>query len=239
VLRISVAGGFINPIAQLFALPEIAIYGDGTVLAPDYGGILGSGGSVPALVATRLSEAGVQKILAAAADAGLLGKNGQYQGGPMAEASTTIFTVVAEGHVHTVSVVALGRPGGDPATQEIRDKLASLESALTDVPGFVGNDNVAEPSAAYEPDALEVFVAPSGDDPGAAAIEWPLSTPLADFGTPVDRGEACGVVTGSDLTALEQLTSTAAPDAVWKSRQTFWSLTFRPMLPDDRGCPGV
>jgi hypothetical protein len=247
-MRIALAGGFINPTAQLYALPELAIYGDGTVLAQDFSGTVGSGGVVPVLVTTRLTEAGLQMILAAAADAGLLGKNAQYQGGPMAEASTTTFTVVAEGHTHTVSVLALGRPGGDPNTQAIRDKLAALEAALMDVPALVGNGNVAQAPTAYAPTALEVFV--SAAEAGAGTtLDWPLATPLASFGEPVRQGSGggginqgsltCGLVSGADLATLAPLIASAAPDTVWTSGTAMWSLTFRPLLPDETGCPGV
>lgn len=250
VLRIAVAGGFISPSAQLFALPEIAIYGDGTVLVRDDSGSAAPTPGVPPMLVTTISEAGLQKILAAAGDAGLLGKNGQYSGGIMPEAATTTFTVIAEGHTHTISVVALGKAGGDPSTQAIRDKLLAFETALQDVPTLVGAANVTTAQAPFQPSGIEVFVATFDNGPTPAkTLAWPLSTPLASFGQPIAssgsgggiRGPSlnCGIVTGTDLAALLPVLATAAPDSVWNSEGSFYSLTIRPELPDEAACPGV
>lgn len=250
ILRISLAGGFINPSTQLFALPEIAIYGDGTVLMADYSGSVAATPGVPPLLVTTISEAGVQKILAAASDAGLLGKNGQYQGGITPEASTTIFSVTADGHTHTISVVALHKPGGDPTTQELRDRLAAFEDALQDVPALVGAANVTAAQAPFVPSGLEVFVATYSDaSPSAPTLGWPLSTPLDSFGQPIAGGGPgggirgpelkCGIVTGADLAVLLPVLATASFDTVWNSLGNLFTLTIRPELPDELTCPGV
>lgn len=250
VLRITITGGFINPATQLYALPEIAIYGDGTVLAKDLSD-RPTEPAVPPLTVTAISERGLQEILAAAGDAGLLGKNGQYSGGIMPEASTTVFALTAEGHTHTISVVALGKPGGDASTQEIRDKLAALEIALQDVPSMVGPDNVTATQASFQPLGLEVFVAADDSVPAPGKpLAWPISTPLDSFGQPIARGDnsgggirqpdlRCGIVTGSDLAALLPILATAAPDSVWNSMGSLYMLTIRPELPDELTCPGV
>lgn len=249
VLRISVAGGFLNPSAQLFALPEIAIYGDGTVLVPDYTGTPDVAPAVPPMLVTTISEAGLQKILAAAGDAGLLGKNGHYEGGIMPEASTTTFTLTADGHTHTISVLALGKAGGDPSTQEIRDKLAAFEAALQDVPTLVGASNVTAAQAPFQPTGLEVFVATYDGATPSKTLAWPLATPLASFGQAIAsnnsgggiRGPSltCGIVTGADLASLMPILATATPDSAWNSDGSLYTLTIRPELPDELTCPGV
>lgn len=250
MLRIAVAGGFISPSAQLFALPEIVIYGDGTVLVPDTSGSQPTIPAVSPMLATTISEAGLQAILVAASDAGLLGKNAQYSSGPVPEAGTTTFSVAADGHLHTVSVTALGHKGGDPSTQGIRDKLAAFEAALQDVSALVGKANVTTPQAAFQPSGVEVFVATYDSGPAPAkSLAWPLKTPLASFGQPIAsagsgggiRGASltCGIVTGADLAALQPLLATASPDSVWNSQGSFFTLTVRPQLPDELACPGV
>ena len=251
ILRISIAGGFINPTAQLFALPEIAIYGDGTVLALDYSGSEPATPGVPPMLVTTISEAGLQKILAAAADAGLLGKNGQYQGGITPEASTTTFSVTADGHTHTISVVALHKQGGDPSTQALRDKLAALEDSFQDIPTLVDGANVTTAQAPFVPTGLEVFVAAFDNGPATPARRWrgrcpPRSRasasrlPVAGSGGGIRQPDlSCGIVTGSDLTALLPVLATATPDSVWNSNGSFYTLTIRPELPDELACPGV
>ena len=158
--------------------------------------------------------------------------------------------MTAEGHTHTISVVALGRPGGDPSTQELRDKLAAFEAALQDVPTLAGATNVVTPQAPFVPSGLEVFVGSFDNGPAPdKTLAWPLSTPLADFGQPIASGSSgggirqpdlrCGIVTGADLSALLPVLATSAPDSVWNSQGNLYSLTIRPELPDELTCPGV
>jgi hypothetical protein len=253
VLRVATAGGFINPQTQLFGLPEISIYGDGTVLAPDFSGT-SPNSVVPQLTVTKISEAGLQALLTAAGTAGLLGKNAQYNSGPVPDAGTTTFTVIADGHTHTVSVVALGNRGGDPSTQEARDKLAAFDMALQDIPTLVGAANVVTPSSTWVPAGMLVF-AQSADSTGGTTLAWPLSTPLAQFGDEIRSGDSggnggglnpgaggalrCGIVTGSDLATLNHALDTATPDTLWTSGGATWSLTARPQLPDETACPGT
>ncbi len=254
MLRIATAGGFINPQTQLFALPEISIYGDGTVLTPDFSTIQPLG-IIPQLTVTKVSEAGLQALLAAAGDAGLLGKNAQYNSGPVPDAGTTTFTVIADGHTHTVSVVALGQHGGDPTTQDARDKLAAFADAVQDIPTLVGVANVVAPSSTWTPTGLLVFSQPA-ESTGGTTRAWPLSTPLSQFGDEIrsaDNGSGgggglnpgaggalrCGIVTGSDLATLMPALNGASSDTLWTSDGATWSLTVRPQLPDETACPGT
>jgi hypothetical protein len=223
------------------------------VLAPDFSGA-SANPAIPQLIVTRISEAGLQALLAAASDAGLLGKNAQYDSGPVPDAGTTTFTVIADGHTHTVSVVALGHQGGDPATQDARDKLAAFDQALMDIPTLVGKSNVVAPSATWTPAGLLVF-AQAADTTGGTSAAWPLSTPLAQFGDEIRSGGSgsgggglnpgaggalrCGIVTGSDLSTLSHALDAASPDTLWTSDGATWSLTVRPQLPDETACPGT
>jgi hypothetical protein len=226
------------------------VYGDGTVLAP---GVTSAADNpiVPRLAITKITEAGMQALLAAAARAGLLGKNEQYNSGPVPDAGTTTFTVIADGHTHTVSVVGLGMQGGDPSTQEARDKLAAFNEALMDIPTLVGPANVLAPQTAWKPDGLLVF-AQAADSTGGPTAAWPLSTPLAQFGDEIRSGESggglnpgavgalrCGMVSGSDFATLTTALDAATPDTLWTSGGATWSLTVRPQLPDEAACPGT
>jgi len=254
VLRIATAGGFINPQTQLFALPEFAVYGDVTVLAPDFSGT-SPNPAIAQLIVTKISEAGLQALLTAAANAGLLGKNAHYDSGPMPDAGTTTFTLTADGRTHTVSVVGLGHQGGDPSTQDARDKLAAFDTALQDIPTLVGPSNVVAPAATWTPSGLLVF-AQAADSTGGATAAWPLSTPLSQFGDEIRSGDSggsgggglnpgaggalrCGIVTGSDLATLSHAVAAATPDTIWTSDGATWSLTVRPQLPDETACPGT
>ena len=254
MVRISIIGTTLAPSAQLFALPEIAIYGDGSILVPSEPGDF-PGPSVPGLMLTKVSEAGLQAILSAAKDAGLLGKNAQLQGPIMPDAATTAFVVVAEGRTHTISAYALDSDktsGIDAATAAARKKLSTFEAALKDISTMVGTANVLSGPAVYQPTALQVFavaIDPSQIDPNPSTppAAWPLATPLASFGQPVPdtsgggiQGQPmnCGVVTGADLATLQGALANTDQSTIWSSGDGEYTLTFRPQLPDETGCPG-
>jgi hypothetical protein len=255
VLRETVGGGFVAPTAQLFALPVIVIYGDGVVLMPTTSTEVTTG-AVPPVTRMRLSEAGIQAMLGAAQDAGLLGKNAQYEGGPVADAATTTFTLTANGRTHTVSAYALGHedgPGLDPAIAQARAKLLAFDQTLAAISMLAGTNEAPDPLQPYAPMALQVFVSPGQDaGPGAPSpisVAWPLTTSLDAFGDPVGAGSGgggvrpsdlrCGVVTGADLATLTPLFAKADQSTMWTSAGKPYQLTVRPQLPDETTCPGL
>jgi hypothetical protein len=93
-----------------------------------------------------------------------------------------------------------------------------------------------------DPVAYRVYVAlgaPSGDgsttEPGVA---WPLSTPLASFGTPAvpDRGITGlrqGAVFGADAATLGPILDHANSQTPFISGGMLYTLFVRPLLPDE------
>ena len=68
-------------------------------------------------------------------------------------------------------------------------------------------------------------------------IAWPLSSPLARFGTETSTpGTRCGAVTGADLDRLLPLARSANQLTPWTSNGKEYSLAFRVLLPDEHGC---
>ena len=66
------------------------------------------GDVAPSLAQRRLTEDGIQAVLAAAGRAGLLGPDRTYDTPPIPDAGQTTFTVNANGSTHTVRVVGMG-----------------------------------------------------------------------------------------------------------------------------------
>jgi hypothetical protein len=87
---------------------------------------------------------------------------------------------------------------------------------------------------------MRVYVQPYKGDPelDQAAIDWPFSTPLGDFGEPDPNltDIRCGVVSGSDLDAVLPLARSANELTPWTSGGTSYGLLFRPLLPDEHTC---
>src|SRR5207249_10841518 len=70
VLRIAIAGGLLAPGADLANLPVISAFGDGSVITQGPQIMIYPGPALPNLQVQRLSDAGMRRLLDAAAGAG-------------------------------------------------------------------------------------------------------------------------------------------------------------------------
>jgi hypothetical protein len=247
VLRYAEVGGFAGPRADLGRYPTIAVYGDGSVITQGPVAAIFPGPALPNLIVTKLTEAGLQKLLGAAAAAGLLGPDAQYDAVGIADATTADFTVVAAGSKHHISAYALGfsdatREGG-AANAAARTRLRAFSQVLGDLRSSLGADLVGS-DAPYVYASMRILSATGAPQPGDPAlarppVAWPLATPLDTFGAPgtgAATGFRCGVVTGPDLEMLRPLAARATSITGWRSAGTDYTLMLLPMLPDDPGC---
>ena len=247
VLRYAEVGGFAGPRADLGRYPSVAVYGDGSVITQGPVAMIFPGPALPNLIVTKLTEAGLQKLLAAAAAAGLLGPDAQFDAVGIADATTADFTVVAAGSKHHISAYALGFSDatmeGGAANTAARTRLRAFSQVLGDLRTSLGADALGS-DAPYVYSSLRILAAvgaPQPGDPGLARppIAWPLATPLATFGAPgtgVATGFRCAVVTGADLETLRPLAAKATSITGWRSGGADYTLMLLPMLPDDPGC---
>jgi hypothetical protein len=247
VLKYAEVGGFAGPRADLGRYPSIAVYGDGSVITQGPVPAIFPGPALPNLIVTKLTEAGLQKLLAAAAAAGLLGPDAQYDATGIADATSADFTVVAAGSKHHISAYALGFSDltmeGGATNVAARSRLRAFTRVLGDLRQSLGADALGS-DAPYVYGSLRVLAAPGAPQPGDPALArpplaWPLSTPLATFGAPgtgVATGFRCGVVTGADLESLRPLLARATSITGWRSGGSDYTLMLLPMLPDDPGC---
>ena len=254
VLRITLDGGFVPVGWSLTNLPVISIYGDGRVITQGAQIMIYPGPALPSLWVKHITEAGLQKILAAAAEAGLLGADKQYDdGGMVADAATTTFILNAGGRVHTISAYALfeaENPGPNLSKEDeaARKLLRTFLSQITDLGTLVGASELSAEEA-YTPAAIRLFVTPVDpaqpaptDVPEQEPIAWPLKTPLADFGTVTVRGGAlgdmrCGIVEAADLDTLLPLLEKANALTQFTDKGKSYTFLVRPLLPDETGCP--
>ena len=247
VLRIETGGGLINPAFVAGQIPQLSIFGDGRVITTGPQIEIYPGPALPNVIASRISEDGLQKILENAQAAGLLGPDAQYDAGPIADTGTTTFTVVAGGAKHVVSASALGDPASDdpqldPDVRRARAALFAFEQRVTDLHGMLGTA-VVEPEGPYQPTSVRIYALPAQPD-NSSGIEpnlkdWPLATPLATLGAPggFAEGMRCGVVSGAELTTLLPVLQASNQLTYWRSGGQTFQLTLRPLLPDETGCP--
>ena len=151
VIRYAEVGGFAGPRADLGRYPTVAVYGDGSVITQGPVPAIFPGPALPNLIVTKLTEAGLQKLLAAAAAAGLLGPDAQYDATGIADATTADFTVVAAGSKHHISAYALGFSDatmeGGAANAAARTRLRAFSQVLGDLRSSLGADAMRPASA--------------------------------------------------------------------------------------------
>ena len=248
LLRVQSTGGFIAPLALYQRYPTFSLYADGTVITEGAQIDIYPQPALPPLLATHISDAGVQAILRAAEQAGLTVPDVTYHGAVMPDAPDTVFTLSVNGHTHRITVTALGsqsRPGMSTAEIHARTALASLSSKLMDLRSWLPAGSVGQDQP-YVPTAMDVFVKDGAPkDPGGTLhepdIAWPLATPLASLGGPLPTQLSggptrCGVVDGADLKLLWPKAERANQLSPWVSEGQRFGLSFRPLLPDELGC---
>jgi hypothetical protein len=241
VLRIEDKGGFAPADIRLTSIPMVSLFGDGRVVTIGPQIEIYPAPALPNFISRTVREAGIQAILAAAKESGLMAGNRHLDNPMVADASTTVFTIKAGGKQHVVEVVALGDAvagagGNDPA---FRKRLVEFRDLLTDLGRWLPKGSVsAEKQYTYT--GLRILAQPYASSDGGAAqppAGWPLEG-LAMFGNarPEGPGLRCGVVRGEDLKKVLALARSANQLTPWRSDGKDYSLRFRPLLPDEAGC---
>lgn len=251
MLRVEQIGGFVTPTVTMVRLPSLSLFGDGRLITQGAQTEIYPQPALSPLLVQQLTEAGVQRILELARGAGLLGEDASYTQGGIADAPTTVFTVNADGGHHVVQASALGIDHGPGPGGVTGDQVAAVR-ALERFQGQLGDPAAVLPAGSvgdsrpYEPRALRLFVTPgdpsSGSGPEEPAVAWPLATPLAGFGTAVPdagglRAVRCGTTDGADLDQLMPSVRRATEISPWTSEGQTFGIAFRPLLPDESGCP--
>jgi hypothetical protein len=247
ILRVHVGGGFVPIEYSLREIPFFSLYGDGRMVTVGPQIEIYPGPALPNLQVTGISEEGIQAILEAARDAGLFGPDTRYDHPGIADASTTTFTIVAEGRRHVISAYALGfdEPSGlIPADElEARRALFDFQSKLGDLRSWLPEGSVGE-EGPFTFDELRIFVregAPRSDEGlDQQPKDWPLGTPLSEFGAiDQDLDLRCGSVAGQDLATLLPAAQESNELTPWRSDGLSYQLVLRPLLPDESGCDGA
>ena len=192
---------------------------------------------IPKADVQTVGEAGAAQILAAVKAAGLdvEQNNGGGPGNP--DAGVTVITVMIDGQEIVNRISSGGAPGpgvpGHPSGSgtPVSDFIQFIE----DPNDTWGQKNVT--TTAFTPTAYKVYTA-AGQGSGSSTVEWPLSTSLADFGTPATpdfgiTGLRTGAVTADDATKVAAALGNAAPDTLVTSDGTAYQVWIRPLLPPE------
>jgi hypothetical protein len=233
VLRVTYTGGFVTPQILGSRLPLVSVYGDGRVLAEGPTPAIHPGPALPNVQVTRIDKGAVQDLVAAALDAGV-GDTADLGTPGVADAPSTRFTVSTGLETIEREVYALQETpedGGGLSADQVaaRAKLSDFLGRLTGLS--------AGSSEPYTPTAVAGIVSPytPPDDPQPDR-PWP-GPALPGDPLPGPQGLSCVVATGDQGTAVLDAAGDANELTPWVGADgTRWSVTFRPLLPDETGC---
>jgi hypothetical protein len=234
VLRVEYTGGFVSPSVTTGRLPLVSVYADGRVISEGPQIDIYPGPALPNLQEQRIDPGAVQDLVDRAMAAGVADTS-DLGTPPIADATSTRFTVVTASHTYVRDAYALTETQSEPAglTQEqraARTKLTHLVDALT----ADGGD-----STPYAPEAVAALATPWVDPQDGltqADMTWPGP---ALPGEPVGGLPelTCVTVTGDQEQALLTAAGSANTATPWvASDGSRWTVTFRPLLPDESSC---
>lgn len=244
ILQLSEEGGFVAPGYQLTRLPQLALYGDGRVIVAGQLDSIYPRPLLPNLRQLHVTPAEIQTILAAADAAGLLGPDANYGAAGVADASDSVFRTTVAGVTHVVSAYALGMTdlGQTADGAAARSKLQSFEEEMLALSAFLGRP-VSE-AEAYQPKAMRIFAAPTptpnSASPTPQVVAWPLAADPASAGETTSlTGVRCVVVSGAELTTFLAVAGTANTLTVWTAPSGRYSVSVRPLYPEESRCSTV
>jgi hypothetical protein len=233
VLRVEHTGGFVPPPVLRSRLPIVSVYADGRVITEGPVIAIYPAPALPNLQVREIGEDGVQDLVDRALAAGVA-ETADLGSPPIADAPTTRFTVVTAADTYVRDAYALWETaGGSGLTGEqekARQRLTDLLASLT--------DSAAE-TKPYEPEAVAAVVSP-WVDPGDGLVQpeasWPgPALPGEPTGGPLDI--TCVTATGDAARTILEAARSANSATPWTTGDgRRWSVTFRPLLPDETGC---
>ncbi|MGY1803474.1 hypothetical protein ACI78T_09340 [Blastococcus sp. SYSU D00922] len=235
VLRVEHTGGFVTPSTTLGRLPLVSVYADGRVVTEGPVPAIYPGPALPNVQVAELDAAGVQGLVEQAVAAGVT-DDADLGTPPVADAPSTRFTLVTSEGVHEREVYALWEtpPEGSgltPEQEDARGRLSDLLSSLTDAGGA--------DTSSYLPESVAAVVTP-WVDPGDGLVqpELPWAGPaLPGEPTSGPPDVSCVTATGADAQRLLEAAQGANAATPWTTGDGLrWSVTFRPLLPDETGC---
>jgi hypothetical protein len=251
VVRIDWTGGFV-PYESLFtSLPQFTLLGDGRVFVEGPQIAIYPGPALPNVQVRQLTEEGIQSILSRIAETGLFTESSSWDAATqfIADANSTVFTVRADGREVVVDIYALGfltDPVSDSlditaAERDAHERLQRLENDLLSLDTWIPADDWADDAwQGYIPDAMRLLVAniddrpPNPDDLGSEPMAWPSATPPDAFGTATDVHDVrCGVASGADAETWHAALGQANQLTPWSYDGHLYSVTARPLLPDE------
>lgn len=223
VLEYDVSGGFTTAQTAFRQPPRLVVSSDGRAFTVGPVAAVFPGPLLPNVQVRTISEEGIEQLLAAAEEAGLLADVDYEEPTNIADAPTTTLTIDADGETWVHSAYALAVDGGlEPGAGESspeREQLADFLATVTDLTTVVDPAELGEEEP-FVPDEYLVMAEPVEDVEAFAVegieprvVDWPArATSLAEIGS------CAAIDAGDDVTAVfvdaDELTFFAEGDVV-------------------------
>lgn len=241
VLRVEHVGGFVPVEHVAGALPSVSVYGDGRVITNGPVPAIYPGAALPNVQVQTISPAQLRQLVEQGEQAGV--KSGADFGRPnVADAPATRVTVVTAAGPQTVSAEALSEAqASDPMLTADQRAARTKLSAYVDTLVSLSSAEGMPAAVAYQPQELaaitRTWVAP-GDSIENPEMAWP-GPALPGETLNANTGLGCVVVTGADQDKVLAVAKDATAITPWTHGGKKWSITFRPLLPDEKGCAAL
>ena len=205
VISVEYEGGFV-PLEMLFARTPVAqVTGDGRALSTGPVPAIYPGPLLPNVLQRTITPEATEELLALADELGLLADIAYARNDMVADAPDTVVTITVDGTTYEHRAYALGI---DVEDDPDRDRLMQFVTAMTDLAGTVGEDQLGpeEPFASddYLIRATPVDLATLDFEVEPTVVEWPVDAPvrLADAADCAEIPVAVGDPLFVDATAL-------------------------------------
>ena len=233
-LEIGYYGGYTTREVSFQLQPALLVTADGQVIQPGAVAAIYPGPLLPTDFTRSIAPDGVDRLIAAVRDAGMLADVTYEVDQQIADASTATLVIELDGETYRHEAYALGTGGlsGEPSEDSPeRQAFAMFAEQLADLSGLVGADNLGTESR-FVPDVYQLVAFPANDlsagDLEPSIVEWPASTGIV-LSELTDCATVPREAVGSLLDDATQLTFFSEFDVIY-------SVVPRPAYPG-RTCP--
>jgi hypothetical protein len=229
VIEYAEVGGFVPVEVAFQQLPSLLVAGDGQAFTPGAQIAIFPAPMLPAVQVQSITEAGIQELLAAADEAGLLAEVDYDERMDVADATTARLTINVDGETYVHEAYALGIEPLEGEMSPERQALADFIAELRDLPALVGADQLGE-TALYEP-ATYGIQASAVDDLSAygdgeiepTVVDWP-----AEAGVALADASECTIV---EAAAVQTTFAEANQLTFFDDAGTTYQVLVKPILP--------
>lgn len=237
VFEYSEVGGFTTREFAFQRTPNLLVSGGNLVFGPGAQVAIFPGPLLPAVQVRDITDEGIQNLLAAADDAGLLADVEYEDPTNIADATTAHVVINVDGDtwVHEAYALGLSGPGGaDGERTPERQALADFVFGLGDLAAIVGAENLADTDEPFEPEAFAIEAIPvedldayGGEGTEVTVVPWP-----ADAGIALAEATTCTEVPAA---GVAETFAVANQLSFFDDGGTVYQVLVRPVLPSG-GC---